>query len=133
MRLARTRPLLVLALLGLPALALPSSAQPLPEGASRVVAGPQAAATSYLTTEAVTTTGSVVSFTNLDTTPHDVVSRETKIVVVKGKKKKVPVFAAKVTSLGQTAPAAGTETLKPGTYDFYCSLHGGMEGTLTVR
>lgn len=133
MSLHRTRLLLVLAAAAVTAVALPSSAQPLPEGASQVVSGPQGSAMNYLTPQVLTTAGSVVSFTNLDQTTHDVTSRATRTVIVKKKKKKIPLFSAPMTAGGQMSEIPGTASLKPGTYDFYCSMHPGMTGTLTVQ
>jgi plastocyanin len=133
MTLHRPHLLLVAAAAAVAAVAAPSSAQPLPEGASQVLSGPQGSATNYLTTQVVTTAGSVVSLTNLDQTTHDVTSRDTRTVVVKKRKKQVPLFSSPIVAGGQTAEIPGTEGLKPGNYDFYCSLHPGMTGTLTVQ
>lgn len=133
MNLHRPRLLLVAVGAVVAALAAPSAAAPLPEGATQVLAGPQGSATNYLTPQVVTTAGSVVSFTNLDQTTHDVTSRDTRVVVVKKKKKKVPLFSAPITSGGQMTEIPGTAALKPGSYDFYCSLHPGMTGTLVVQ
>lgn len=132
-RLTRPRLLLAAAAAVVGALAAPSSAEPLPEGATQILSGPQGSATNYLTPQVLTTAGSVVSFTNLDQTTHDVTSRQTRTVVVKKKKKKVPLFSAPITAGGQMTAIPGTEKLKPGEYDFYCSLHPGMTGTLTVQ
>lgn len=129
----RPRLLLLAAGAGLAALAAPSGAAPLPDGASQVVSGPQSSATNYLTPQVATTAGSLVSFTNLDQTTHDVTSRDTRVVVVRKKKKKVPLFSAPITAGGQMTKIPGTQALKPGSYDFYCSLHPGMTGTLVVQ
>lgn len=129
----RLRTVLLALAVGGTALALPASAQPLPDGAVNVVAGPQGSATNYLTTELVATAGTAVSFANLDTTTHDVTSRATRTVIVKKKKKVVPLFATPITPSGGVKEVLGTDGLKAGTYDFYCSLHPGMTGTLTVQ
>jgi plastocyanin len=129
----RPRTLLLVAAAAAAAVALPASAQPLPDGLVNVVAGPQASATNYLTTQVVSTAGSTVSFANLDTTTHDVTSRATRTVVVKKKKKVVPLFSAPITAGGGVSAIPGTSGLKAGTYDFYCSLHPGMTGTLVVQ
>lgn len=133
MRTSRPRTLVLVAAAGAAALALPASAQPLPDGAVNIVSGPQGSATNYLTTRVVSTTGTTVSFLNLDTTTHDVTSRATKTIVVKKKKKAVPLFHAPITAAGAATPVTGTEALKPGAYDFFCTLHPGMTGTLTVQ
>jgi plastocyanin len=114
------------------ALAVPAGAQPLPDGAVQVLAGPQAPATGYLTQQVLSTQGSALTFTNLDTTSHDVTSRATKTVIVKGKKRQRPLFTGGVNGGGTTTITA-TKGLKPGTYAFFCSLHPGMTGTLTVQ
>jgi plastocyanin len=45
-----------------------------------------------------------------------------------------PVFDTGVQAPGALADVAGTGALKPGTYRFYCAVHGAlvMEGALTV-
>ena len=129
----RPRTLLLAAAAAATALALPASAQPLPDRVVNVVAGPQGSATNYLTTRVVSTAGTTVTFANHDTTTHDVTSRATKTIVVKKKKRVVPLFAAPITAGGGVSPIPASAGLKPGTYDFYCSLHPGMTGTLTVQ
>jgi plastocyanin len=133
MRPLRLRTLLLALAAGGAAVALPASAEPLPDGVVNVVAGPQASATNYITTQVLSTAGSTVSFANLDTTTHDVTSRATRTVVVKKKKRVVPLFSAPITAGGAVSAIPATAGLKPGTYDFYCSLHPGMTGTLTVQ
>ena len=133
MKTSRPRTLLVAAAAGAAALALPASAQPLPTGLANVVAGPQGSATNYLTAQVVSTAGTTVSLANLDTTTHDVTSRATRVVVVKKKKRNVPLFHSPITPSGGVSAILGTEGLKPGTYDFFCSLHPGMTGKLTVQ
>jgi plastocyanin len=54
-------------------------------------------------------------------------------MIVKKKKRMVPLFASAITPGGGTSPVVGTAALKPGSYDFFCSLHPGMTGTLTVQ
>jgi plastocyanin len=44
-----------------------------------------------------------------------------------------PLFQSDTIGAGQTATVSGAQNLKPGTYDFYCTLHPyTMTGTLTV-
>lgn len=133
MRPLRFRTLLLAAVGAAAAVAVPASAEPLPDGAAHVVAGPQGSATNYVTPSVLATAGSTVSFANLDTTTHDVTSRATRTIVVKKKKRVVPLFAAPITAGGGVSKIAGTGGLKAGRYDFYCSLHPGMTGTLTVQ
>ena len=131
--MTRPRPVLLVGLLaGAAAMAVPAVAQPLPDGAVQVVAGPQAPATGFATQKVFSTVGSALTLTNLDTTTHDVTSRATKTVIVKGKKRQRPLFSGGVNG-GGTVTIAATKSLKPGTYDFLCSLHPGMTGVLTVQ
>ena len=62
--------------------------------------------------------GERVTFANRDVSVHDVVGNG---------------FRSARTDPGRDAPVAGAETLAPGRYDFVCSLHGHMRGTLVVR
>lgn len=114
-------------------LAVPSSAEPLPTGVVNAIVGPQGSTAGYLTRTVVSTTGSVVTFVNLDQTTHDITSRATKTVVVKKKKKQVPLFRSEIVAGGATGTIAATATLAAGSYDFFCSLHPGMTGTLMVQ
>jgi len=44
-----------------------------------------------------------------------------------------PLFASdRVMSVGQTSMVVGVATLDPGHYEFHCSIHPGMKGTLIV-
>src|SRR5205085_11344093 len=66
-----------------------------------------------------------VTFTNTDTADHDVTAR---LDGANGK----PLFQSAKVAAGQSAPVTGAETLKPGTYDYWCSIHNFMKGTITV-
>src|SRR4051812_36588411 len=69
--------------------------------------------------------GEKVTFTNLDTVDHDVTAAG------KGPDGK-PLFSSPLGGPGSSAPGAGTEYLTTGAYDFGCSIHPQMHGTLTV-
>ena len=69
--------------------------------------------------------GDKVTFTNNDTVIHDVTSRG------KGSDGKA-LFASETTSTGQSNPVKGVEYLTTGDYDFICSIHPNMTGTLHV-
>lgn len=44
-----------------------------------------------------------------------------------------PKFWSDTVAGGSVTPILGIERLTPGQYEFYCSLHGTMSGTLIVR
>ncbi len=69
--------------------------------------------------------GEKVSFTNLDTVEHNVTAQQK---APDGK----PLFASAPTATGSSEPVAGTEYLKTGTYQYFCSIHPWMTGTITV-
>ena len=69
--------------------------------------------------------GDKVTFTNNDTVVHDVTARG------KGADGKA-LFASETTSTGQSNPVKGVEYLTTGDYDFICSIHPNMTGTLHV-
>src|SRR3954469_9666176 len=69
--------------------------------------------------------GEKVTFTNLDAISHDVTAASKD---AGGK----PLFGTPLQGPGGTADVAGTEYLTTGAYDFGCSIHPNMKGTLTV-
>lgn len=69
--------------------------------------------------------GEKVTFTNGDTQTHDVTA------VAKGPGGK-PLFASAQIGPGQSAPVDGVEFLTTGKYDYICSIHPFMKGTITV-
>jgi plastocyanin len=69
--------------------------------------------------------GEKVTLRNLDLAGHDVTSHHT------GDDGK-PLFASSLVNPASSGPVAGTEYLTTGTYDFFCSIHPGMEATLEV-
>jgi outer membrane protein assembly factor BamB len=98
----------------------------LPAGPS-IVSGPGAASTGYATPAMISFAGSKVSYTNLDNVLHDVTAAD------KGADGR-PLFQSKLIGLGESTPVDGTEKLEAGkTYGFYCSIHPGMKGTLSVQ
>ncbi|HEV2785654.1 MAG TPA: cupredoxin domain-containing protein [Solirubrobacteraceae bacterium] len=68
--------------------------------------------------EVTTDAGERVTFANRDLSVHDVVGEG---------------FRSRRTDPGGDSPVAGAETLVAGRYDFVCSLHSSMKGTLVVR
>lgn len=112
-------------------LAVPGSAA---QGTA-VVAGPYAQTAGYATPTIVLPAGSDLSFVNTDPlSSHNVVSKQMRKVKVHGHVVKKPLFSAAVIGTGGVETVAGTANLKPGTYEFFCSLHAGtMKGTLIVQ
>lgn len=72
--------------------------------------------------------GEVANFVNAaEVTPHDATSTQ---AGPDGQ----PLFYSEVIVGGQSSPIAGTEYLQPGTYPFYCTIHGSaMSGDLTIE
>ena len=88
---------------------------------------PGAASTSYATPVATTSVGGSLNFVNLDVAKHDVTAVE------KGPDGK-PLFSTPLIDLGETAPVEGLDRVTSGqTYEFFCSIHPGMRGNLSVR
>jgi plastocyanin len=69
--------------------------------------------------------GDKVTFTNLDTVGHNVTAQQ------KGHDGK-PLFASASAPTASSQPVVGTEYLKTGTYQYFCSIHPWMTGTITV-
>jgi polyvinyl alcohol dehydrogenase (cytochrome) len=96
-------------------------------GDAPIVAGPGASSTSYATPIATTAVGGAINFVNLDVAKHDVTA------VDKGSDGK-PLFHTPLIDLGETAPVEGLDRVESGkSYAFFCSIHPGMRGTLSVR
>lgn len=69
--------------------------------------------------------GEKVSFTNVDTMTHDVTAKANG---PDGKR----LFASDKAGPGESKPVAGTEYLTTGAYNYECSIHPSMTGTITV-
>jgi plastocyanin len=69
--------------------------------------------------------GETVTFQNMDIAGHDVTSNQTG-------DDGAPLFRSALVSPGSSGPVEGTEYLTTGNYDFYCSIHPGMEAVLEV-
>jgi plastocyanin len=114
-----------------------TGAEAAPPVPSVAVAGPQAPTVGFATPSVFTLAGQSLTFANGDTTGHDITSKLTKPKKLKYGKKyytiQVPLFRSESVPAGSTGPVVGVEGLKPGTYAFYCSLHTGMTGSLTVQ
>lgn len=89
-----------------------------------LVAGPYAAVTGFATPQVVVLAGDELSFANADVMAHSVLARD---LGPAG-----PLFSSTLATIGQSVPVNGISSLAPGSYDFVCSLHGSMTGTITV-
>ncbi len=69
--------------------------------------------------------GEKVTFQNMDIVGHDVTSNQTG-------DSGAPLFRSAFVGPGSSGPVEGTEYLTTGNYDFFCSVHPGMEATLEV-
>jgi plastocyanin len=90
--------------------------------AERIVAIPQS---TYATSNVAIDQGEPLTFLNLDVLSHDVTARG------KGADGQ-PLFSTPLIGPGQEVPVEGADALGPGSYAFHCTIHPGMEGTLTV-
>ena len=79
----------------------------------------------YGTPEVTIDQGEKLTFRNNDVADHDVNATD------RGPDGK-PLFATPLVSNGQSAFVEGSQYLKTGRYQFFCSLHQNMKGTLNV-
>lgn len=99
--------------------AVPTSAGPLDQ---RIVA----LATTYGPEEVTIVQGEPLEFTNLDRPPHDVVA-------LRDGPDGKPAFATEIIGTGDTVVIEGLEKIPAGVYDFTCTLHPSMLGTLFIE
>lgn len=143
------RPGATLVLLAVLATALPAAATPLALGTVILASVPTASsgggagtAGGYVLDRAVVDVDGTLTFTNADIRAHDVVSRAngppTNPWCARHTDRACPLFASPLIGgdpLAGPASAAveGTAQLTPlASYPFYCTIHPGMEGTLTT-
>ena len=104
--------------------AAPATAAP---GDGVVVAAPVGNQVGYAPALVVVGRGGEATLVNADPTqPHDVVALD---LGPDGR----PLFRSPRAAFGEAAAVAGVAALAPGEYRFTCSIHGTMNGTLTVR
>ena len=84
-----------------------------------------AVAQTYAPADQAIAAGDPLRFVNLDADRHDVTAVNTG-------DDGLPVFGTPVTPPGGTAVVAGVERLGPGVYQFFCSVHEYMRGTVAV-
>ena len=99
-----------------------------------------AAGSGYTTETVVTVVGGTVEFVNLDLDIHNFTAFDTFLSKKDAKsrswcgsykKNKCPVFWSKTTGPGETQ-VEGLDTIEPGEYTFFCTVHPAMKGTLQV-
>jgi outer membrane protein assembly factor BamB/type 1 glutamine amidotransferase/plastocyanin len=91
-----------------------------------IVTVPGAEGLGYTPSTVLVPQGFGATYANFDPVPHDVVARE------RGADGQ-PLFRSELIGLGAVTPVTGVEGLSPGSYEFYCSLHPAMIGTLQVE
>ncbi len=84
----------------------------------RVIAAPLSSG--YVNPDVTIEPGEKLTFLNPDVAPHDVTSTEPGL------------FASETVGVGREVPVTGADSLAAGTYDYICSVHPYMVGTLTV-
>ena len=93
-------------------------AAPATQADERVIAAPLSSG--YVNPDIPIDQGEKLTFLNPDVAPHDVTSAEPGL------------FASETVGAGSEVPVTGAESLPAGTYDYICSVHTYMTGTLTV-
>lgn len=117
-------------------------------GVPIIVSGPGSTYVGYTTPAVAVQKGDTVTLIHLDTAPHDVVAVEygpdtapycgTDVSPQPGIQRRFPlgacpIFWTPLLTVSQTAAVEGLGNLVPGTtYNFFCSLHGNMKGTLVA-
>jgi len=114
-----------------------------PARAAVALTGPGGFLVGYVPPVVVTAPGEAITYVNGDIAPHNFVALDTympKKAAKKAKwcsaydKGKCPLFWSPTIGVGQSTEVSGVERLKSGKqYEFYCSLHPNMKGTLIVR
>ena len=104
------------------------------------VAAIGAAGGGYTTENVVTVVGGTVEFVNLDLDIHNFTAFDAFLSKKDAKsrtwcgayrKNKCPVFWSKTTGPGETQ-VQGLDSIEPGEYTFFCTVHPAMKGTLQV-
>jgi plastocyanin len=98
------------------------AAAPAAQADERIVAG---ANNQYLNSNVTIDQGEALYFRNVDVQSHDVTARD------KGANGK-PLFSTPLIGAGEEALVVGAQALKTGSYQFFCSAHSFMVGTVNV-
>lgn len=114
-----------------------------PAQAAVALTGPGGFLAGYIPPVVVTAPGEAITYANADIAPHNFVALDTYLSKKAAKKAewcsaydkgKCPLFWSPQISIGETTEVSGVDFLKSGKqYEFYCSLHPNMKGTLIVR
>lgn len=118
--------------------AAPGSSQAAPPPTPALaVTGPQAATVGFPPVPVLVVAGQSLTLANGDVTGHDITSKLTRPVKKRFGKKvytlQEPLFRSESVPSGGQGDVKGVAGLKPGTYQFYCSLHTSMSGTMMVQ
>jgi plastocyanin len=93
-------------------------AAPVARADERVIAAPLSSG--FVNPDVTIDQGEKLTFLNPDVAPHDVTSVEEGL------------FSSETVTTGTETPVNGADSLPAGAYDFICSVHPYMTGTLTV-
>lgn len=114
-----------------------------PASAAAAAAGPGGFAAGFVTPVVVTAPGEAITFANFDVAPHNFVASDAFVPKKLAKKAKwcsgfdkgrCPLFWSQTINAGQTTEVEGVDFLESGAqYEFICTLHPNMKGTLVVR
>lgn len=114
-----------------------------PAWSAVAASGPGGFAAGYVTPVVVTAPGEAITYVNFDVAPHNFVASDAFLAKKQAKKAKwcsaydkgkCPVFWSPTITAGETTEVEGVDLLKSGTqYEFICTLHPNMKGTLVVR
>jgi plastocyanin len=114
-----------------------------PASAAAAAAGPGGFAAGFVTPVVVSAPGEAITFANFDVAPHNFVASDAflpKKLAKKAKwcsgfgKGKCPLFWSPTVLAGETTEVEGVDQLEAGAqYEFICTLHPNMKGTLVVR
>ncbi|HUR49093.1 MAG TPA: plastocyanin/azurin family copper-binding protein [Acidimicrobiales bacterium] len=85
-----------------------------------------AAAFQFVPAETTISRGQLLEFTNLDVAPHNLIA----LRLGRGGK---PAFRTDTIGAGTTVVLEGLDKLPPGVYDYTCTLHPAMLGTIFLE
>ena len=107
----------------LPAVLLAAVLAPVSQPATAATVTITAVNIKFLPADVTMNYGDDLQFLNADVAPHNVVSLPAR---------NGATFRSDTIPQGKSTPVKGARTVPPGKYDFYCTLHPTMIGTLTV-